>query len=149
VVEATPTRPTLVPELAQPPAGPGVVTAGLPGRRAAAVGRQRSAPARAAGSRPARLTRRGRLVLATLATFAVAGVLMALGPTVAHLGPAAAVPANAPAVVVVQPGDTLWSIARRVAPDRDARLVVADLRRLNSLPTADLEVGQRLQVGRG
>jgi LysM repeat protein len=76
-------------------------------------------------------------------------VLTLVAPALANLSSPAAVPTNAPAVVVVQPGDTLWSIARRIAPDRDARLVVADLRRLNALPSADLEVGQRLQVRAG
>ncbi|HVQ95168.1 MAG TPA: LysM peptidoglycan-binding domain-containing protein [Mycobacteriales bacterium] len=96
-----------------------------------------------------RLTRRGRLVLVALAVVALASLLTVVAPAVAHLRSPTAVPASAPAVVVVQPGDTLWSIARRVAPDRDTRLVVADLRRLNSLSSADLEVGQRLTIRAG
>jgi hypothetical protein len=134
-------RPVLIPGGAggAEPAGP----AGPVARPAVAVARPAAQVAR---SGPVRLTRRGRLVLVTLAAFVVVAVV---APAVAHLRSAATVPASAPAVVVVQPGDTLWSIAHRVAPDRDARLVVADLRRLNALASADLEVGQRLTIRAG
>ena len=47
-------------------------------------------------------------------------------------------------VYVVQPGDTLWSIAERVAPDTDPRPVVAELRERNG--DSELEVGDRLDV---
>jgi len=56
------------------------------------------------------------------------------------------VPASAPAQVVVAPGETLWSIAERVAPDRDPRTVVAGIQRLNDLPTADVRAGQTLRL---
>jgi hypothetical protein len=48
---------------------------------------------------------------------------------------------------VVQPGDTLWSIARTIAPDRDPRPVVDALRTANGGP--DLEVGDRLTIDAG
>lgn len=44
----------------------------------------------------------------------------------------------------VHRGDTLWSVARRLAPDRDVRETVADLRALNRLSGATLRVGQQL-----
>jgi nucleoid-associated protein YgaU len=47
-------------------------------------------------------------------------------------------------VYVVQPGDTLWSIARRLASDGDLRPVVAELRARHG--QVDLEVGDRLDV---
>jgi LysM domain len=43
---------------------------------------------------------------------------------------------------VVQPGDTMWSIAAEIAPDRDPRAVVDALREANGGP--ELEVGDRL-----
>jgi hypothetical protein len=43
---------------------------------------------------------------------------------------------------VVQPGDTLWSIAAQIAPDDDPRAVVDALRAANGGP--DLEVGAEL-----
>lgn len=45
---------------------------------------------------------------------------------------------------VVQPGDTLWSIAAEIAPDADPRPVVDALRAANGGPV--LEVGTRLTV---
>jgi Tfp pilus assembly protein FimV len=53
-----------------------------------------------------------------------------------------------PAVVVVQSGDSLWSIAQRLAPGSDPRSVVARLERLNKLADgAQLVPGQQLRTG--
>jgi nucleoid-associated protein YgaU len=48
---------------------------------------------------------------------------------------------------VVQPGDTLWSIAAQIAPDDDPRAVVDALRAANGGPT--LEVGAELTLDVG
>jgi nucleoid-associated protein YgaU len=48
--------------------------------------------------------------------------------------------------VVVQPGDTLWSIASPVAGDGDVRATVAEIRRLNGLSSAGLVPGQTLRL---
>jgi nucleoid-associated protein YgaU len=45
----------------------------------------------------------------------------------------------------VEPGDTLWSIARRVAPGRDPRPVVDRLIEANHLQ-GSLQAGQQLTV---
>jgi hypothetical protein len=45
----------------------------------------------------------------------------------------------------VEAGDTLWGIARRVAPDRDPREVVDQMVRDNRL-RGSLQVGQQLLV---
>jgi LysM domain len=47
---------------------------------------------------------------------------------------------------VVQPGDTLWSIARRIAPGRDPRPVVDEMVKANDLRSG-LQAGQELVVG--
>ena len=48
---------------------------------------------------------------------------------------------------VVQPGDTLWSIADGSSTsDVDVREVIADLRELNNLRTSSLQIGQRLSL---
>lgn len=49
---------------------------------------------------------------------------------------------------VVQPGDTLWSIANEVAPDDDPRRVVDALREANG-GTAELQVGTELVLDVG
>jgi len=50
------------------------------------------------------------------------------------------------AQVVVEPGDTLWSIARTQVPDEDPRDVVGAMRVLNQLESADIFPGQVLTV---
>jgi hypothetical protein len=50
-------------------------------------------------------------------------------------------------LVVVQPGDSLWSIAQRHGPrNRDPRAIVSEIRRINELSSADLRIGQSLVV---
>jgi nucleoid-associated protein YgaU len=89
-----------------------------------------------------RLTQRGVVVVAAL--------VLALGVGLVWLArlsapqPAAAPPA--PHVVTVAPGDTLWSIATRVAPDADPRAEVAALERRNGLTGVELVPGQILHV---
>jgi LysM domain len=121
------------------------------------AGQQLSRPARAcpaadrvagpAAAGAVRLTAFGRLVVGTLGVAAAAIVLALIAAPVAGLRqPARVVPASAPAEITVQPGETLWSIARQVAPGRDVREVVSELRRLNSLPSAELHAGQQLRL---
>jgi Tfp pilus assembly protein FimV len=96
-------------------------------------------------SRPVRLTRRGVLV-AALGVALASGLLLLTAYLSA--GSSVAPPAVAPgAVVTVQPGDTLWSIAGQVAPGRDPRRVVEQIRRSNHLDSVSLRPGQTLKVG--
>ena len=109
----------------------------------------RTAPQPIAASSTVQLTRRGWVVLVAIAA-AVAAVLVALA-ALSHAGAgdtrAAAAAPVAAGQVVVQPGDTLWSIAARVAPGRDPRAVVFDLRETNHLADSTVVEGQVLQVG--
>jgi hypothetical protein len=98
----------------------------------------------AAAAPPLRLTRRGLVVVAGLVALLAAGVvgLAALSAPPAPAAPAAPVPA----VVTVHAGDTLWSIAEKVAPGADPRAEVADLQRRNGLSAAALRPGQLLRT---
>ncbi|MBE3589415.1 MAG: LysM peptidoglycan-binding domain-containing protein [Firmicutes bacterium] len=49
-------------------------------------------------------------------------------------------------VLIVQSGDTLWSLAERLAPDEDPRVWIAAVRRVNDLDSAVIRPGQRLRV---
>jgi LysM domain len=139
----------------RPAAGPGAAEADP--AAAAPVGlrpeRTRGVVSRPVGVRvvrPApghlRLTRRGRLVTAAMTLLIAVLTLVGVVSRAPALRETAPVPASAPAQVVVAPGETLWSMAERVAPDRDPRTVVAGIRRLNDLPTADVRAGQTLRL---
>jgi len=94
---------------------------------------------------PLRLTSRGRVVLVGLAL-----LVAAVGLFTWQAGQASADgPSGAVEVVrhVVQPGETLWGIARDVAgPREDVRDVVMELVELNGLPSAGLMAGQSIIV---
>lgn len=92
---------------------------------------------------PVRLTRRGVVVLA-LAVALLAGGLVWLARLSA---PQAAAPRVSVHAVVVQPGDTLWAIATRVAPGADPQAEIDRLMRRNHLTDpGQLRPGLRLQV---
>jgi LysM repeat protein len=88
-----------------------------------------------------RLTRRGRVLLLA-ALVAVLFGAFSLGRSVSE----AASPDEQPAqhVVTVEQGDSLWTLAARVAPDNDPRDVVAQIRDLNDLSSSGLVPGQQL-----
>jgi nucleoid-associated protein YgaU len=94
------------------------------------------------GASTVRLTRRGIVVLAV--------AVLALGVALVWLAklsaPQSAAAPPAPHSVTVQPGDTLWSIASQVAPDRDPRAEVAALQQRNHLTGVALYPGQVLRV---
>ncbi|PVU81696.1 hypothetical protein DDP54_15080 [Cellulomonas sp. WB94] len=97
--------------------------------------------ARAGHTGELRLTRRGRWVLAVVASAVAVGTGIVGGQAVA------AGPTQALEVVgyTVQPGDTLWRIAADVAvPGEDVRDVIVELQDLNGLPRAELTAGQHL-----
>ena len=91
--------------------------------------------------------RRLAVLFAALSLLALpAAALLVSGPTTATVptasAPAAAAPARA--VYVVQPGDTLWSIAHKLDPTGDPRETVDRLVGLNG--SAALQPGQRLRL---
>jgi hypothetical protein len=90
-----------------------------------------------------RLTRRGRILVRALAIVLVVALFLLVAPGLARgVGP------DRPAqrvTYVVEPGDTLWSIARRVAPGQDPRPVVDRLIETNDLRSG-LQAGQELSI---
>ena len=92
----------------------------------------------------AHLTRRGRLAL-LLVIAALLFTAFSLGRAGSSASGDSSVPV-APRVeqTTVMPGDTLWSVAKRIAPDNDPREVVAQIRELNDLAGTQLQVGQQL-----
>jgi Tfp pilus assembly protein FimV len=48
----------------------------------------------------------------------------------------------------VEPGESLWQIAARVAPTADRRVVVRQIEQLNDLSDGRVLVGQQLRLPR-
>ena len=119
------------------------------GRRIASTHRISSTQAGSTAA-PLRLTRRGRIVLIGVPFVLLAVLLMSLSGlfnSPAKASDSAADLAVTPTVTVtVQSGQSLWSIAGAVAPDRDARDVVADIVQLNNLSAGAVLPGQQLFV---
>jgi LysM domain-containing protein len=113
---------------------------------------QATAAGRAA---PLRLTRRGRVVLAALAAVLAVIVLTLLsagqagGAQVSGGRPAARAGYRNLTQVVVQPGQTLWSIASTAEPAADPRLVIQQIIAANALGGSSIRAGQLLWVPKG
>jgi LysM repeat protein len=105
-----------------------------------------SLPARA----PAhlRLTRRGRVVLtlAAAATASLAWLAAASGAQAAGHGVSPGAAPQHVSQIVVQPGQTLWSIATQADPQADPRLVIQRIIAVNKLAGGSIVAGQRLVV---
>jgi hypothetical protein len=98
-----------------------------------------------------RLTRRGRVVVAASAVV-VASLLWFAAASAAQASDHGAAPHPASqgmTQVVVQPGQTLWSIAAQADPTADTRLVIQRILTANSLTSENLTAGQDLWVPRG
>jgi hypothetical protein len=110
-------------------------------------------PERPAALPPLRLTRRGRIVLIGIPLVLLAALLLSLAgffnsPAKAS-DSAADLETTSAVTVTVQPGQSLWGIAATVAPERDARDVVADIVQLNNLSAGAVFPGQQLFVPAG
>lgn len=103
---------------------------------------QNTAPAAAERPVRVRLTRRGQGVLLAVLLAAIFAAGLAFGAA-AH-GADGNPPPAAHRTIVVQPGQTLWALARQVAPQRDPRVVVESIRQLNALRGAGIQAGQEL-----
>jgi LysM domain len=123
-----------------------VAASGVPAPGVAAPGV--AAPGVAA---PLRLTRRGRLVVGVLAAILAAVVITLVGMA-APGGAQAANHGRAGAgyqgmrQIVVQPGQTLWSIASRAEPSADPRLVISQIMAANSMTSSAIVAGELLWV---
>jgi hypothetical protein len=99
--------------------------------------------------RKSALTRRGRLVAAGAAALAVTALSMVLATTAraTHSGS----PAPGPGVsrVIVESGQSLWSLAGEYDPHADPRVVVDRILQLNSLSDTQVQAGAVLWVPRG
>lgn len=93
-----------------------------------------------------RLTQRGRAVLTFLAAtpLVIGALLFALngGTATASLEGSGV----AFEYVTIEPGQTLWEVAEKIAPAADPRDVISELMSLNQLSSADVSAGQEIAV---
>lgn len=92
-----------------------------------------------------RLTRRGRLVAFSASVAALGAIVIGAGQVAGASGSEAS-NSPVPQVVVVQAGETLWGIAREVAPGSDPRGIVRQIRQMNDLGTTPVVPGQSIVV---
>jgi len=93
-----------------------------------------------------RLNRRGRLAR-TFVVLSLAVVLASLFGLKAGAGTTDAVGAPTSFIeVTVAPGDTLWSLATRMADGADVRAMVDEISTVNSLESAELQAGQKVRI---
>ena len=125
-----------------------------PERPGPAADRRRPAPPVARSARPpvlagrrarVRLTRRARRLAVVLALAVGVAVGSWVAPLLSGDGGGELRLAGVSSVVV-QPGDTLWSIASSVDDERDVREVIDEIQQLNDLAGVDLVPGQVLQL---
>jgi len=93
---------------------------------------------------PITLTSRGRLVIGLVLTFFALLAWIVLGGGTADASTDQPRPVSQ--LVVVQPGESLWSIATDIAPDQDPRAVIMRIREINDLGTQHVHPGQSLAV---
>jgi LysM repeat protein len=83
-------------------------------------------------------------VVAVIAFAALAFAVASLGRVVTVASTESAAPPRD--TVVVEPGETLWQIARDIAPDVDPRITVGRIIEINGLDSVQVRVGQQVLV---
>ena len=93
------------------------------------------------------LNRRGRLAR-SLVVLSLAIVMVATFAFSAGAGSTDSMAATPDSfvTVVVGPGESLWSLAGRMAGDGDVRSLIEEIMIVNSLATPDVQAGQSLRI---
>ena len=91
-----------------------------------------------------RLTARGRRLLVVLLLAGGVGIAALLSSWFG--GSTGGLHLAGSSSVVVESGDTLWSIATSIAGDGDVRTTIDEIRQLNHLTSADIAPGQVLEL---
>jgi hypothetical protein len=93
-----------------------------------------------------KLSRRGRLAR-TFVVLSLAVVMVSLLGARAGAGTQDQVGAPTSFIeITVAPGDTLWSLASRLADNGDPRSLVDEITSVNSLGSSELQAGQKLRI---
>lgn len=86
------------------------------------------------------------MALVALSSLFLLAVVLLSGRLSADAGTSLADQGRATGVVVVQPGENLWQIAKAVVPGLDPREAVTLIRELNGLDSSTVVAGQSIVV---
>jgi hypothetical protein len=103
-----------------------------------------ASPARTPNGSPIVFTTRGRVVLSLILTLVAIFAWVLFGSGSADAAGSSQGPTTS--VVVVQPGENLWSIAQSIDPAGDPRDLVIRIREINALGSQHVFPGQSLIV---
>jgi len=92
-----------------------------------------------------RLNRRGRLVR-TLLVLSISVTLGSVFGAQSGASQSAAPTSTSFVTVTVAPGESLWSLASRLADGKDVRGLVDEIVSVNSLQSGDITAGQKIRV---
>jgi len=94
-----------------------------------------------------RLNRRGRLARTLVVlSLAIVAASVAGGQAGADTSKSTVVASGSFITVTVAPGDTVWSLASRVAPQGQAGALVSAIIEINSLGSGDVVAGQKIRI---
>ena len=94
-----------------------------------------------------RLNRRGRLARTLVVlSLAIVAASVAGGQAGADTSKSTVAAADSFITVTVAPGDTVWSLASRVAPQGQAGALVSAIIEINSLGSGDVVAGQKIRI---
>jgi len=93
------------------------------------------------------LNRRGKLARTLVVlSLAIVAASVAGGEAGANASKSTVVAADSFITVTVAPGDTVWSLASRVAPQGQAGALVSAIIEINSLGSGDVVAGQKIRI---
>jgi LysM repeat protein len=94
-----------------------------------------------------RLNRRGKLARTLVVlSLAIVAASVAGGQAGADTSKSTVAAADSFITVTVAPGDTVWSLASRVAPQGEAGALVSAIIEINSLGSGDVVAGQKIRI---
>lgn len=94
-----------------------------------------------------KLNRRGRLARTLVVlSLAIVAASVAGGQAGADTSKSTVAAADSFITVTVAPGDTVWSLASRVAPQGQAGALVSAIIEINSLGSGDVVAGQKIRI---
>ena len=96
------------------------------------------------------LNRRGKLARTLVVlSLAIVAASVAGGQAGADTSKSTVAAADTFITVTVAPGDTVWSLATRLAGGGDVRALVSEIIEVNSLDSVDVATGQKLRIPLG